>query len=239
MHLFGFGPAGGPSPVPLGSVFSYVFDWAGNYAYNDPFHTSVKGTVQVPTRVSLLPGTTSTAAVTRAAADAPSGFVFDIQARQPGSSTWRSWRTGQSMLQGALGPGDALYVGPGTYAFRARLRDTLNGAPSGYSQAAAIPLSGARVDSIQVFEAHLAAVSGVDPPSLSARLQHPLRDLTVSVSESIPAVNVFPPHCSGGQPSSAAREHPALVIGEERSRRGLGHLVSVDKRGKFGGCSRR
>jgi streptogramin lyase len=141
MRLFGFGPAGGPAAVPMGSVSSYVFEWAGMYVYNDPYEPAVTGTVTVPTLVSLQPGTTNVAQVVWAAADAPAGFAFDVQVRQPGSSVWITWRARQTILQSTFTPSDPLYTGPGAYSFRARLRHLADGTHSGYSKPASIALN--------------------------------------------------------------------------------------------------
>ena len=141
MNLFGFAPAGGAAAVPMGSVSSYVFNWAGIYAYDDPYEPAVTGTVRVPTLVSLLPGTTNVAQVVWAAADAPAGFVFDVQVRQPGTSAWITWRAHQTTLQSTFSPSDPLYTGPGIYAFRARLRHLADGTHSGYSEPAPITLN--------------------------------------------------------------------------------------------------
>jgi hypothetical protein len=141
MRLFGFGPAGGPAAAPMGSVSSYVFDWAGIYAYNDPYETAVTGTVRVPTLVSLLPGTTNVAQVVWASAAPPAGFVFDVQVRQPGSSAWITWRARQTTLQSTFTPSDPLYTGPGSYSFRARLRHLADGTHAGYSEPASITLN--------------------------------------------------------------------------------------------------
>jgi len=122
MQLFGFGPSGGPSPVPMGEQSSFTFEWAGIYAYGDPFHPSSKGKVRVPMDVQLVPGTTDQARVAWAAGDAPGGFVFDVQVKQPGAPGYLDWRVGTTALNGVFGPGDPMWAGPGTYSFRARLR---------------------------------------------------------------------------------------------------------------------
>jgi hypothetical protein len=108
---------------------------------DDPFDSSSTGTVKVPTSVQPIPGTTNSAEVTWASNDAPAGFVFDVRIHQPGMSTLIPWRTAQTELAAGFGPGDPLYIGPGTYTFQARLRNAASGAHSGYSALAAITLT--------------------------------------------------------------------------------------------------
>jgi virginiamycin B lyase len=141
MHLFGFGPTGGPMQTPIGQMFSYSFKWAGAFAYDDPFHPSTKGKVKVPIAVQLVVGTTDQARVTWASGDAPAGFAFDVQVKQPGSSSFTDWRAGVTELNGVFGPSDPLWVGPGTYSFRARIRQLSGGRASGYSRGMSISLS--------------------------------------------------------------------------------------------------
>jgi virginiamycin B lyase len=138
----GMGLFGTPDGIPYGQTYTFTFVCAGTYRYNDPFQPSSKGVVKVPIGVALVPGTTNQALVTWASTDAPPiGFVYDVQVEQPGSSAFVDWKTGVTTPTGVLGPGDPHYVGPGTYAFRARIRNTANGAASGYSSPKQITLS--------------------------------------------------------------------------------------------------
>ena len=137
----GMGLFASRGPVAIGSEYGFTFVAAGTYHYHDPLRRAATGEVRVPISVKFLPGTTNQALVTWASNDAPSGFVFDVQVRQPGSSSFVDWRVGQTALSGVFGPGDPLYVGPGTYSFQARLRNLGNGAHSGYSAPKAITLS--------------------------------------------------------------------------------------------------
>jgi hypothetical protein len=89
--------------------------------------------------VTLVPGSTDIARVVWASGDAPSGDVFDVQVEVPGSSWFADWRTGITSLQGDFGPSDPFWAGPGTYRFRARLRQRSSGAASGYSAAKSVP----------------------------------------------------------------------------------------------------
>jgi len=141
MGLFGFSPFGGASAIGIGQVASFAFDWAGGYSYDDPFHTAAKGTVQVPVVVKPVVGAVGLAQVTWASGDAPAGFGFDVQVRQPGSTDYVTWQSGVATLNGVFGSSDPLWVGPGRYAFRARLRQLTTGAASGYSPVASISIT--------------------------------------------------------------------------------------------------
>jgi streptogramin lyase len=140
MRLYGYGPTGGPLVVPIGQSLSFQFRWSGVYSYADPFHGSSRGKVKVPIGVQPLVGAPG-AKVIWASGDAPGGDVFDVQVRQPGSSSFLDWRSGVTSLNGAFGSSDPLWAGPGKYSFRARLRQPSSGAASGYSAAGSIRLS--------------------------------------------------------------------------------------------------
>ena len=137
MRLYGYSPSGAPAAIGIGQLFSYSFDWAGIYQYGDPFRPSVKGSVKVPMNVAPIVGAVGQAEVTWASADAPTGSVFDVQIKVPGSSMFVDWRPGTTQLQAAFGSSDLL-GGRGRYAFRARLRQVSSGAASGFSPTAAI-----------------------------------------------------------------------------------------------------
>lgn len=140
MGLFGFSPFGGAAVVGIGQVASFAFDWAGTYSYDDPFHTAAKGTVQVPVVVQPVVGAVGLVQVTWASSDAPTGFGFDVQVRQPGSTDFVTWQSGVTNLNGVFGSSDPLWVGPGKYTFRARLRQLTSGAASGYTPGASISI---------------------------------------------------------------------------------------------------
>jgi len=70
-------------------------------------------------------------------ADAPPGYVFDVQIRRPGSASFRDWRTRQSGYQATFVP-DA----PGTYAFRVSVYPAKGELrPIGYSPAGSIEVT--------------------------------------------------------------------------------------------------
>jgi hypothetical protein len=67
--------------------------------------------------------------VTWATGAPATGFVYDVQVKRPGSTSYVSWRSGVTTPSAAFIP-DA---GTGSYSFRARLRKTTNGTFSGWS----------------------------------------------------------------------------------------------------------
>jgi hypothetical protein len=56
--------------------------------------------------------------LTWATGEADPGFVYDVQIKRPGSTAFRSWKTGVNAPSGRFRPDR----GTGTYTFRARLR---------------------------------------------------------------------------------------------------------------------
>jgi len=129
MGLFSSGPK---APV---SYYRFTYIGAGQYAMTDALHHT--GTIKVALKAAPASGTVSTPfTITWASATAPSGFVFDVQVKRPGSSTWTNWLTAQTAASSVFTP-DA---GVGTYRFRARMRE-LSGGASAYSAAKAIAVS--------------------------------------------------------------------------------------------------
>jgi streptogramin lyase len=125
-------------PKPIVSFFSHVFNAAGVYSYRDPGTPTLTGKVSVPVVVTPASGTTATAFTIRWASATPAtGDVHDVQIRRPGSSTYGAWRTATRSTSATFTP-DA---GPGTYAFRARLRDSATGKAIGYSAGKTVTVS--------------------------------------------------------------------------------------------------
>ncbi|MDP9327716.1 MAG: hypothetical protein M3P10_05890 [Actinomycetota bacterium] len=116
MGLFSSGPQ------PPVSYLRYTYAAAGQYAVVDALQDT--STVKVALIVAPASGTVATPfTVTWSSTTAPSGLVFDVQVRRPGTSTWANWRTAQTG-SGAVFTPDA---GTGTYRFRARMRRTAGG----------------------------------------------------------------------------------------------------------------
>ena len=132
MNLFDSGPM---SPV---SYFSSTFSAAGVYPYADTLDPISTGAIKVPALASPASGTTTTTfTVTWASAPPVAGFVSDVQIKRPGSGSYAKWLTGQTGTSATFVP-DA---GPGTYAFRGRLRKEEDFTVSNWSPAATIAVS--------------------------------------------------------------------------------------------------
>jgi len=91
--------------------------------------------VNVPVSVAR---TSSGLAVTWAAGTAPSGFVYDVQVKAPGSA-FGVWQTGVTRPTARYKPAK-----PGAYAFQARLRRSSDGAATGWSLPVSIAVKGKR-----------------------------------------------------------------------------------------------
>jgi plastocyanin len=120
------------------SFFSYTFLAAGTYPYADTLQPAHKGSIKVPIKVSPTTGTaTTTFTITWSSLSAPSGYVFDVQIKRPGSTAFVDWKPAQTVSSTTF-TADA---GAGTYTFRARLRNTGNAKSSGWSPAGKITVS--------------------------------------------------------------------------------------------------
>jgi streptogramin lyase len=129
MGLFDSGPR------RIVSSFSYAFTAAGSYPYRDPTAPALTGSISVPVVASPASGSTSTPfAITWATRTAATGFVYDVQVKRPGSTSYVDWRKGTTAPSASFSP-DA---GHGSYSFRARLRNLASGKASGWSAAKAI-----------------------------------------------------------------------------------------------------
>lgn len=140
LFLFGLQPTGAPIPLPIGAFTTYSYRWSGTFPYDDPFHTSTRGTFGIPPLVGPLPGAPG-ARVTWAISDAPTGDVFDVQVKPPGARSWDNWLVGTTSVSGGYGSTSPFWNGPGTYAFRARLRSSSGPGGSGFSPATSFRLS--------------------------------------------------------------------------------------------------
>ncbi len=106
-----------------GTTYSKLLTAAGTYSYLCAFHSGMTGRVNVLVGATPLSGTTATTFTLRVASvTAPTGFVYVLQSRKPGTTTFvqhsattaatRSFRT----------------TVKGTWAFRAALKQTSTGA---------------------------------------------------------------------------------------------------------------
>lgn len=123
--------------VQGGGSFDFVFTAGGQYRYHCTFHQANGMTGAISVKIKAGPpsgpaGTKFTVMV--ASINAPNGFVYDIQRKDPGGN-WMNWMmnvTAKSVQWDSTG------FAPGNYAFRSRLHNTSNGATSGYSAAKAV-----------------------------------------------------------------------------------------------------
>jgi uncharacterized repeat protein (TIGR01451 family) len=124
-HGLGLFDSGPLTPV---NYFRYTFTLSGEVrTMDDPInYPDNAGKLVVPVQVSPTSGTQSdTYTITWATASLPAGFVEDVQIKRHAELTdsrWQQWRHGTSLLSDSFIP-DA---GPGTYAFRDRIRRSSN-----------------------------------------------------------------------------------------------------------------
>jgi plastocyanin len=115
-----------------GGTFSFTFTAAGLYPYHCTFHVGVgmKGTVGLKDIVTPPSGPAGTMFTVKVASiNAPAGFVYDIQKKNPGGNfqNWMLNVTSLSVIFNSTGQPT------GTYQFRSRLHNTATGNSSGFS----------------------------------------------------------------------------------------------------------
>jgi plastocyanin len=104
-------------PMPAGTSASVPVLGAGRYPFACEIHPSMTGALQVGLIATPLTGTTTTSFTLRwSKVAAPTGFVFDVQVKRPGSTTWKPL-VSDSTAGGAIFTPDR---GIGSYSFRAR-----------------------------------------------------------------------------------------------------------------------
>jgi len=74
--------------------------------------------------------------VTWSAAAPAQSFVFDVQVRTPSDTGFHNWQVGQTNVAATYVPS-----APGSYSFRARLRNSANGAFSRWSPPRAVTVT--------------------------------------------------------------------------------------------------
>jgi HYR domain len=120
-----------------GGSFTYSFPAAGTYKLTDSA-TGHASTVSVAMTATPRSGTLGTSfAIGWAAAGPPPGYAYDVQVRRPGTTAYADVQPATSEPSATFTP-DA---GAGTYYFRSRLRNTNNGASSGWSSPKPITVS--------------------------------------------------------------------------------------------------
>jgi len=119
------------------STYRFRFAAAGKYKVHDQVG-GFDGVVKVPMTVKPGAGGVTTGfKLTWSKSAPPSGFVFDVQVKRPGTTTWVFWKSDTTLLNANFIPDG----GVGTYHFRARLRRVSNAAASGWSGAKKIDVS--------------------------------------------------------------------------------------------------
>jgi plastocyanin len=110
-----------------GSSFQFTFNSAGTYPITDS-DTGATSTVAIPVELPASGNPGMPLLVTWSAAPPADGFLFDVQIQTPRDSRFRNWRVGQTAIAASFVPRAV-----GTYAFRARLRQSATGAFSKWS----------------------------------------------------------------------------------------------------------
>jgi plastocyanin len=114
----------------VGGMFDFTFTAAGVYSYHCSIHSSMKARVAAKDRVSPPSGPVGTVFTIRVATiTAPSGFVYDVQKKNPGG-IFQNFAVGITTMSTTW---DSTGQPTGLYQFRSRLRRLSDGATSGYS----------------------------------------------------------------------------------------------------------
>ncbi len=123
--------------IAPGGSFSYQFAAAGDYTVTDSESGHV-GHMDVSMSSTPTTGTTATTFnIQWASAPPPAGYVYDVQIKRPGSSTFSDLTTGTTATNQNFTP-DA---GAGTYVFHSRVRRLSPSAHTAYSPQLAITVS--------------------------------------------------------------------------------------------------
>jgi plastocyanin len=113
------------------TTFGFQFRSAANYRITCSIHPSMTAVIRVPMVVDPSSGGVSTQFTATWAARAPwTGYVYDVQVKRPGSSSWTDLWKGTTALSGSFVPDS----GKGTYTFRSRVRNSSTGAATWYSE---------------------------------------------------------------------------------------------------------
>jgi plastocyanin len=117
-------------------TFTFQFTFAGTFPYHCSIHNFMQGSVKVPMKAKPTSGGVGTSFTITWASAAPTGsFVFDVQRMDPGGK-FKAWQTGVTTMSAKFKPMD-----PGTYSFRALLRNSASGAKSKFSPVVKITVS--------------------------------------------------------------------------------------------------
>jgi outer membrane protein assembly factor BamB len=116
--------------IAKGATWEYTFIAAGIYKYYCTLHTSMTGTIKAPVILTPTSGGLSTVfTVQWATAPPPSGFVYDVQIRRPGSTAWVMWKSDVTTTSATF----VADSGKGSYDFKAHIQKVSNGKSANYS----------------------------------------------------------------------------------------------------------
>jgi outer membrane protein assembly factor BamB len=116
--------------IAKGGTWEYLFFAAGIYKYHCTLHASMRGTVKAPMVLQPASGTVNTVfTITWATQPPPTGFVYDVKIRKPGSSTWTMWKSDVKTFTATFVPDK----GKGRYDFKAHIQKVSNGKSATYS----------------------------------------------------------------------------------------------------------
>ena len=123
-----------------GASFDFLLYAAGIYNYHCSFHQAQGMVASAGAKPTARPpngpvGTMFT--ITVASIDAPAGFVYDVQKKDPGGS-FTDWKLGITTKTTTF---DSTGQPTGKYSFRSRLHRLSNNGVSGYSPAANITVT--------------------------------------------------------------------------------------------------
>jgi len=119
-------------PHSMVSYYTRVFDSASTFVYGDAVPTTPTGQINVPVSLPASANVNQPFTVTWSMSAPAAGIVFDVQVHTPGLLGFVDWLTSSQAMD------DYLPANPGSYRFRARMRDTRSGAMALYSPPAAI-----------------------------------------------------------------------------------------------------
>jgi hypothetical protein len=116
--------------IDPGGSFDFFFSAAGAYTVTDSAAGGQTGTIDVTMLSTPTTGTTATTFnIQWASGRPPRGYVYDVQVKRPGDSTYSDFVTGTTATGATFAP-DA---GTGTYRFHSRLRRQAPTASTKYS----------------------------------------------------------------------------------------------------------
>ena len=124
--------------APGSARFFVLFPAAGIYPYKCELHPNMTGIVKVPIKVAPSSGVPNSAfTIEWSSVPAPSGYVYDVQIKRPGTKEFVDWRLSRTARKTTF-TADA---GVGDYFFRARMRRLTNAAHARYSPARGITVA--------------------------------------------------------------------------------------------------